>query len=160
MDPRRGRMARRSAVHPPDQDAGHITQAVAAGDAPSLQVNYVFLGSVSTICQAQPSCASTSLTGRPLLAGTQANEQEEEYYEDEREGQGYAEKEWHEREAGISEEEPELVWKPVEPDEREVSPTRAELRQSGAASSPCSPQLLCAGLDPACAAAVSALQGA
>ena len=96
------------------------------------------------------------MTGSLLPAGTQHHEEEEEYYEEGKE-QGYAGEEWHKQEEGASEEEPTLVWKPVGPDERDISPTRAELRQRGAALSQCSLLLFCAGLDLACVAAVSVL---
>ena len=80
----------------------------------------------------QLSGRSTLLTDCPLLAGTQFHEQEEEYYEEQAGREGYAEEEWQAQEEGASEEEPVPVWEPVGPDEREVSPSRAELRQRGA----------------------------
>ena len=87
---------------------------------------------MSTNIQLQPSRRPTSLLDCSLLAGTQIHEQEEEYYEEQAGREGYAEEEWQTQEEGASEEEPTPVWEPVGPDEREVSPSRAELRQRGA----------------------------
>ena len=86
----------------------------------------------------QARSSSTSPTGPTLFAGAQYHEQEEKEqgYEDRKE-QGYAGEEGHEQEEGASEEKPEPIWKPVGPDERDISPTRAELEQRGAASSQC-----------------------
>ena len=152
VEPWRGRTGQRIAVHPPDEDAGHITQAASAGNAPSLRLKRVSSCLMSTNVQVQPSCRSTSLTDRPLLAGTQFHEQEEEYYEEQAGKESYAEEEWRTQEEGPSEEEPVPVWEPVGPDEREVSPSRAELRQER-----CHPNAracLCAGLDRAYMSAV------
>ena len=42
VEPRRGRMGQRIAVHPPGQNAGHITSAVSAGDTPSEVCIFLF----------------------------------------------------------------------------------------------------------------------